>query len=102
LTCFIEEIGTFDAADLDRDLIAERLKKDDDETEGRLHLRIADKYNFKNEDLKTYRCRGHQLAVTAVALAESGTIFYSASKDGSIIKCILEHFIFIPNVYLYF
>ncbi|KAG1492901.1 hypothetical protein G6F46_001148 [Rhizopus delemar] len=81
-----EEIGTFDAADLDRDLIAERLKKDDDETEGRLHLRIADKYNFKNEDLKTYRCRGHQLAVTAVALAESGTIFYSASKDGSIIK----------------
>lgn len=29
LTCFIEEIGTFDAADLDRDLIAERLKKDD-------------------------------------------------------------------------
>ncbi|KAI9267378.1 WD40-repeat-containing domain protein [Sporodiniella umbellata] len=83
---YIQEIGTFDAADLDRDLVAERLKKDDDESEGRLHLRVADKYNFKPEDLKSHRCRGHQLTVTAVALSENGNIFYSASKDGSIIK----------------
>ncbi|EIE87730.1 hypothetical protein G6F47_010424 [Rhizopus delemar] len=81
-----EEIDGFDAADLDRDIISERLKKDDDEAEGRLHLRVADKYNFKCEYLKTQRCRGHQLAVTAVALTENGSIFYSASKDGSIVK----------------
>ncbi|KAG0738625.1 hypothetical protein G6F57_005232 [Rhizopus arrhizus] len=81
-----EEIDGFDAADLDRDIISERLKKDDDEAEGRLHLRVADKYNFKSEYLKTQRCRGHQLAVTAVALTENGSIFYSASKDGSIVK----------------
>ncbi|CEG63579.1 pre-rRNA processing protein [Rhizopus azygosporus] len=81
-----DEIGEFDAADLDRDIIAERLKKDDDEAEGRLHLRIADKFNFKTEELKSHRCRGHQLPVTAVALAENCSVFYSASKDGSIIK----------------
>ncbi|RCH85826.1 pre-rRNA processing protein, partial [Rhizopus stolonifer] len=74
-------------ADLDRDLIAERLKKDDDESEGRLHLRIADTFKLDNiEALKTHTTRGHQLAVTAVALSENGSIYYSASKDGSIVK----------------
>ncbi|GAA5813294.1 hypothetical protein MFLAVUS_006769 [Mucor flavus] len=82
-----DDIVGFDAADLDRDLIAERLKKDDDETEGRIHLRIADTFKFDNiESLKTTQCRGHQLPVTAVALAENGSVFYSASKDGSIVK----------------
>ncbi|CAO3704060.1 unnamed protein product [Rhizopus stolonifer] len=81
-----EEFGTFDAADLDRDLVAERLRKDDDESEGRLHLRVADKYNFKADELKIQTCRGHQLPVTAVALSEKGDVFYSASKEGSIVK----------------
>ncbi|KAI8984324.1 WD40-repeat-containing domain protein [Mycotypha africana] len=76
----------FDAADLDKDLIAERLKKDDDESEGRLHMRIADRVRRNIEKIKSNICRGHQLPVTAVALAENGTIFYSASKEGSIIK----------------
>lgn len=82
-----DDIGGFDAADLDRDLIAERLKKDDDESEGRLHLRIADNFKFDDiENLNINTCRGHQRPVTAVALAENGSIFYSASKEGSIIK----------------
>ncbi|KAI8882205.1 WD40 repeat-like protein [Backusella circina FSU 941] len=82
-----DDIVGFDAADLDRDLIAERLKKDHDESEGRIHLRIADAFKWDNvEGLKTDTCRGHQLPVTAVALAENGAIFYSASKDGSIVK----------------
>ncbi|KAI8080165.1 WD40-repeat-containing domain protein [Gilbertella persicaria] len=83
----LEDGDGFDAADLDRDLIAERLKKDDDESEGRLHLRIADTFKLDNiEALKTHTTRGHQLAVTAVALSENGSIYYSASKDGSIVK----------------
>ncbi|KAI8994470.1 WD40-repeat-containing domain protein [Pilobolus umbonatus] len=82
-----EDVNGFDAADLDRDLIAERLKKDDDESEGRLHLRIADIFDWSNIDqLKINTCRGHQLSVTAVALSENGSYFYSASKDGSIVK----------------
>ncbi|KAL0139238.1 WD40-repeat-containing domain protein [Mucor lusitanicus] len=86
-----DDITGFDAADLDRDLIAERLKKDDDESEGRLHLRIADNFKFDDiESLKINTCRGHQRPVTAVVLAENGSIIYSASKEGSIIKYIQE------------
>ncbi|KAI7886879.1 WD40-repeat-containing domain protein [Mucor mucedo] len=82
-----DDLVGFDAADLDRDLIAERLKKDDDESEGRLHLRIADTFKLDDiENLKIQSCRGHQLPVTAVALSENGSVFYSASKDGSIVK----------------
>ncbi|CAO3652347.1 unnamed protein product [Mucor hiemalis] len=81
-----DDIIGFDAADLDRDLISERLKKDDDESEGRIHLRIADNFNFDNIESKINSCRGHQLPVTAVALSENGSFYYSASKDGSIVK----------------
>ncbi|KAI7906516.1 WD40-repeat-containing domain protein [Cokeromyces recurvatus] len=82
-----DDITAFDAADLDRDLIAERLKKDDDENEGRLHLRIADTFKLDDvENIKMNTMRGHQLPVTAVALSEDGAILYSASKDGSIVK----------------
>ncbi|KAI8386987.1 WD40-repeat-containing domain protein [Blakeslea trispora] len=84
----LDDVDGFDAADLDRDLIAERLKKDDDESEGRLHLRIAD--TFKWQELKIHTNRGHQLPVTAVALSENGSIYYSASKDGSIVKWDLK------------
>ncbi|KAI9308931.1 WD40-repeat-containing domain protein [Cunninghamella echinulata] len=79
--------GGFDAADLDRDLIAERLKQDDDESAGRLHRRIADKFDYSvltESNLKSIR--GHQLAVTAAVITDNGSFIYTASKDGSIIK----------------
>ncbi|KAI7863091.1 WD40-repeat-containing domain protein [Spinellus fusiger] len=82
-----DELDGFDAADLDRDLIADRLKKDADEIAGRLHRRVADSFDYaaiEESSLATYR--GHQLAVTAVAITENGSILYSGSKDGSIIK----------------
>ncbi|KAI8148609.1 WD40-repeat-containing domain protein [Fennellomyces sp. T-0311] len=82
-----EDLGGFDAADLDRDLIAERLKKDEDEIEGRLHRRVADTFDYASIDESSIKSkRGHQLAVTAVAFSENGSILYTASKDGSIIK----------------
>ncbi|KAI9480952.1 MAG: WD40-repeat-containing domain protein [Benjaminiella poitrasii] len=82
-----DDVNAFDAADLDRDLIAERLKKDDDESEGRLHLRVADTFKFDNvENIKMNSMRGHELSVTAVVLSEDGSVLYSASKDGSIVK----------------
>ncbi|GAB5587293.1 pre-rRNA processing protein [Umbelopsis nana] len=82
-----EDIGGFDAADIDRDLIAERLKQDAFETTGKLHRRIADKFDLTAIDVSTIRqCRGHQLAVTGVAMTENGKFLYTASKDGSIIK----------------
>ncbi|CDS03249.1 hypothetical protein LRAMOSA00651 [Lichtheimia ramosa] len=82
-----EDLDGFDAADLDRDLIAERLKKDEDEIAGRMHRRVADKFDFAAiDEEKIQSRRGHQLSVTAVALAENGSVFYTASKDCSIIK----------------
>ncbi|ORZ22132.1 WD40-repeat-containing domain protein [Absidia repens] len=80
--------GGFNAADLDRDLLAERLRHDDDEAAGKLHRRVADKFDYTalNESTTIHSKRGHQLAVTAVALTDNGLYYYSASKDGSIIK----------------
>ncbi|KAI8097265.1 WD40-repeat-containing domain protein [Halteromyces radiatus] len=79
--------GGFDAADLDRDLIAERLRHDDDEAAGKLHRRVADRFDYTAlNELSIPLRRGHQLSVTAVALTDNGLYFYSGSKDGSIIK----------------
>ncbi|KAI9315601.1 WD40-repeat-containing domain protein [Dichotomocladium elegans] len=82
-----EQYDGFDAADLDRDLISERLRKDEDEMEGRMHRFVADQVDVTAIDGdKVQSRRGHQLPVTAIALAENGSVFYTASKDCSIIK----------------
>lgn len=82
-----------------------------DEIAGRMHRRVADKVRYKHshahneamqpntaflqfdfaaiDEEKIQSRRGHQLSVTAVALAENGSVFYTASKDCSIIKCKL-------------
>ncbi|CAB5389885.1 WD40 repeat-like protein [Rhizophagus irregularis] len=75
----------FDAAEIDRDLIAERLKKDALEQTGRAHRIIADTFSFPIEDSNVKSGR-HELTVTCVAVAENGQIFYTGSKDASIIK----------------
>ncbi|KAI9495493.1 WD40-repeat-containing domain protein [Zychaea mexicana] len=88
-----EDLGGFDAADLDRDLIAERLKKDEDELEGRLHRRVADTFDYAAIDENSIQSKkGHQLAVTSVVFSESGSILYTASKDGSIVKWDMKTF----------
>ncbi|CAB5395600.1 unnamed protein product [Rhizophagus irregularis] len=61
----------FDAAEIDRDLIAERLKRT--------------RFSFPIEDSNVKSGR-HELTVTCVAVAENGQIFYTGSKDASIIK----------------
>ncbi|CAI2173766.1 5163_t:CDS:2 [Funneliformis geosporum] len=80
----LDVIG-FDAAEIDRDLIAERLKKDALEQTGRAHRIIADTFSFpiENPSIKSGR---HDLTVTCVAIAENDQIFYTGSKDASITK----------------
>ncbi|RIA85384.1 WD40-repeat-containing domain protein [Glomus cerebriforme] len=80
----LDEAG-FDAAEIDRDLIAERLKKDALEQTGRAHRIIAESFSFpiENSSIKSGR---HELTVTCVAVSENGQIFYTGSKDASIIK----------------
>ncbi|KAK3829124.1 MAG: WD40-repeat-containing domain protein [Benniella sp.] len=81
----------YDAADIDRDNIADRLKQDALEIQGRLHRHLAGSFQFPvntETDIKTFR--GHQLPTTSIAAAENGLYAYSGSKDGSIIKWDLK------------
>ncbi|KAL7751230.1 pre-rRNA processing protein [Sorochytrium milnesiophthora] len=76
----------FDAADLDRDLIAERLRDDALESAGKLFRRIAAQYMASLPAQVKRFPRGHQLSVTCVAATASRQWIYTGSKDGSIIK----------------
>ncbi|KAK4053892.1 pre-rRNA processing protein [Microbotryomycetes sp. JL221] len=82
-----EEVG-WDAAQMDRDIIAERLQQDVLEHNGKLHLLVADTVESSLTDDNVYRtpAKGHQGPVTAAVATENGDWLYTASKDGSIIK----------------
>ncbi|KAG0345832.1 pre-rRNA processing protein [Podila humilis] len=85
-----EEIG-YDAEDIDRDNIADRLKQDALEIQGRLHRHLTETFQFPidvSSALTT--CRGHQQSVTSIAATENGLYAFSGSKDGSIIKWDLK------------
>ncbi|KAF9950039.1 pre-rRNA processing protein [Mortierella alpina] len=85
-----DEIG-YDAEDIDRDNIADRLKQDALEIQGRLHRHLAETFQFPiSAEKAVITCRGHNLAVTSVTATESGLYAYSGSKDGSIIKWDLK------------
>ncbi|RHZ84819.1 hypothetical protein Glove_74g184 [Diversispora epigaea] len=75
----------FDAAEIDKDLIAERLQKDAREQTGRTYRTIADTFSFPiiSPIIKSGR---QELSITCVACDESGQFFYTGSKDHSIIK----------------
>lgn len=63
----VEEDGGFDAADIDRDLIAERLKEDVAETKGKIYRHIADELEFE-QALHYSSKSGLQKAITGCAL----------------------------------
>ncbi|KAF9115737.1 pre-rRNA processing protein [Mortierella sp. AM989] len=85
-----DEIG-YDAEDIDRDNIADRLKQDALEIQGRLHRHLAETFQFPiNTETSIKTCRGHQLTATSIAATENGLHAYSGSKDGSIIKWDLK------------
>lgn len=63
----VEEDGGFDAADVDRDLIAERLKEDVAETKGKIYRHIAQELDFESAAHVSSKS-GLQKAVTGCAL----------------------------------
>ncbi|CAH1760014.1 246_t:CDS:2 [Entrophospora sp. SA101] len=74
---------------IDRDLIAARLRDDALDRAGRLHHLVADKFDFSSVALHStakIKSGRHDLSVTCLAVPESGQYFYTASKDHSIIK----------------
>lgn len=72
----------FDAADVDRELIAARLKEDVAEEKGRLHRFIASRLELGSA--KSHNFKADTLAMTAVAMC--GNYVYTASKDMRLIK----------------
>ena len=75
------EIG-FDAEDIDRDLIAERLKKDNDETKGRMCKFIASDYDFKAAVKTNFRLKHSHMNGVAIC----PPYVYTVSKDTTITK----------------
>ncbi|MCJ1339033.1 pre-rRNA processing protein [Bachmanniomyces sp. S44760] len=77
----VDEVG-YDAAEIDRDLIAERLKEDVAETKGRLYRHIALDLAF-NEATKC-QFRADTLSTTSIATCHP--YVYTVSKDLTLIK----------------
>ncbi|GAA5997460.1 hypothetical protein JCM5350_008230 [Sporobolomyces pararoseus] len=86
-----EEIG-FDAADLDRDIIAERLQQDVLEHTGKLHLNVASTLQLPLSPSSIFHTpsKGHRGSVTSAVASHDGHWLYTASKDGGIIKYDLK------------
>lgn len=80
--------GTFDAADIDRELIAARLKQDVDEQSGAIHLHLQSRLS-KIEDptttLKTHFLPSLNNHIVTASHA-SPTHLYMANKSGSVIR----------------
>ena len=78
----VEDGYGFDAAEIDRDLIAERLKEDVAESKGKIYRHIADKLNFDNVTHVYARSTQHTITGCAAHLPYMWTI----SKDLMLVK----------------
>ncbi|KAM0241146.1 hypothetical protein ACHAPO_001948 [Fusarium lateritium] len=72
----VDEAG-FDAADVDRDLIAERLQEDVAEGKGRVYRQLASQFAFDNVSRTFFRSNTN--AVTAIAVCDP--YIYTTTKD---------------------
>lgn len=79
----VEQIG-FDAEDLDRDLIAERLKEDVAETKGRMYRFMADNYDYSHASRAHFRMGMGTDCVTAIAVCSPYA--YTVSKSIQLVK----------------
>ncbi|KAI9821601.1 MAG: pre-rRNA processing protein [Thelocarpon impressellum] len=75
------EVG-FDAEQIDRDLIAERLKEDVAETKGRLYRHLADELSYDSATQSFFRADTQ--SVTSIAVHPP--YVYTVSKDKTLIK----------------
>ncbi|KAL4873213.1 hypothetical protein BDV12DRAFT_160609 [Aspergillus spectabilis] len=77
----VDDYG-FDAAEIDRDLIAERLKEDVDEFKGRVYRRIASDLAFPAASHAFFRADTQ----TTTSIAVHAPYVYTVSKDRALIK----------------
>jgi len=81
----VDEVG-FDAEDLDKDLIAQRLKEDADEAKGRQYRQIAASLDFANASHSTFKADTQ--STTGVAVCQPYA--YTVSRDKTLIKWQLQ------------
>lgn len=72
----VDEVG-FDAADLDRDLIAERLEEDVAEAKGRVYRNLSTELDFA----KASQCIWRWNSGVITSIAACGTYAFTASRD---------------------
>ncbi|KAI9042501.1 ribosomal RNA-processing protein RRP9 [Aspergillus affinis] len=77
----VDDVG-FDAAEIDRDLIAERLKEDVDEFKGRVYRQIASDLAFSTASPTFFRADTQ----TTTSIAVHPPYAYTVSKDKTLIK----------------
>lgn len=77
----VDEVG-FDAEEIDRDLIAERLQEDVAETKGRLYRHIASTLAFPSATKTQFRAD----TLTTTSIATCSPYAYTVSKDLTLIK----------------
>ncbi|ODM24291.1 hypothetical protein SI65_02001 [Aspergillus cristatus] len=77
----VDEVG-FDAAEIDRDLIAERLKEDVDEFKGRGYRQIASDLAFSSASHSLFRADTQ----STTSIAVHAPFVYTVSKDKTLIK----------------
>jgi ribosomal RNA-processing protein 9 len=74
--------NAFDAVEIDKDLIAHRLKEDAAETKGKLHRKIGAELDFAAAEYSSFD--SNQNAVTAVAVCHP--YVYTVAKDTTVAK----------------
>ncbi|KAK3359340.1 WD40-repeat-containing domain protein [Lasiosphaeria hispida] len=84
----VEEIDTigFDAEEIDRDLLAERLQEDVAEAKGRVYRKIASELDFQNAAHTQFQWNSG--SVTSVAVC--APYAYTTTKDGQLTKWRLQ------------
>lgn len=82
------DAGEYDAAQIDRDLIAERLMSDAREKSGRWSRRIAGQFAYPISKESHRLINGGRTArtPTCVAITADGKFVYGGGKDGSLVK----------------
>ncbi|KAJ1963116.1 pre-rRNA processing protein [Dispira parvispora] len=78
--------GEFFAEDLDRELIASRLRKDALLAKGQGQRNVVDTLHWPVDINAVGNIRAHRLPVTVVAVAPNGLVAFSGSKDGTILR----------------
>ncbi|KOS12817.1 wd40 repeat-like protein [Malassezia pachydermatis] len=80
-----DDVDGIDAAAVDRDNIAARLRKDVEETGGRMHIRVAARVAAPvDEDILAVR--GHRACVTYARTSDGAGFLYTSDKDGRILQ----------------